>query len=112
MERSGRRRARVRAGIAWGAGALLGLLASGEGRGQPAADTGVLRQILRSHPEWFQAVLENADRHRLQILYTRIDRDAENRPLFRSLRLPPERRVLLPREHGEAARRRSSPSRS
>jgi hypothetical protein len=43
-----------------------------------------LQQVLRAHPEWFASVLEHADEHRLQILYTQIDRDADNRPRFRS----------------------------
>ena len=59
---------------------LLGLAPREERPPEP----GPLEEILRSHPQWFGAVLENADRHRLQILYTRIDRDPENRPLFRS----------------------------
>ena len=58
---------------------LLGL-APGEER---PPEPGPLEEILRSHSQWFGAVLESADRHRLQILYTRIDRDPENRPLFR-----------------------------
>jgi hypothetical protein len=44
----------------------------------------VLEAILASHPAWFSEVLDRADEHRLQILYTQIDRDGENRPLFRS----------------------------
>jgi hypothetical protein len=76
--------ARMRAGLALGAGVVLGLAAFGQESDRPTKDTGVLQQIFRSHPEWFQAVLDSADRHRLQVLYTRIDRDAANRPLFRS----------------------------
>jgi len=44
----------------------------------------VLKQILRSNPELFEGVLENADKHRLQILYTQIDRDSFDRPRFTS----------------------------
>jgi hypothetical protein len=44
----------------------------------------VVETILRAHPEWFARVLEGADEHRLQILYTQIDRDEANRPRFRS----------------------------
>ena len=44
----------------------------------------VLAAILGGHPEWFASVVANADDHRLQILYTQIDRDAANRPAFRS----------------------------
>jgi len=38
-----------------------------------AAGTEVIQTILDSHPEWFADVLERADAHRLQILYTQID---------------------------------------
>lgn len=43
----------------------------------------VLDRILRGRPE-LAAVLQQAERHRLQILYTQIDRDAANKPSFRS----------------------------
>ncbi len=43
----------------------------------------VLEGILRSRPE-LAPVLARAEHHRLQILYTQIDRDAQNRPSFRS----------------------------
>lgn len=52
-----------------------------------AADAGPpdpLASILRARPEWFAGVLARAAEHRLQILYTQIDRDAGNRPRFRS----------------------------
>jgi hypothetical protein len=61
------------------------LLASAWGQVETNAEaTGVMEGILASHPEWFTEVLERADAHRLQILYTQIDRDAANRPSFRS----------------------------
>jgi hypothetical protein len=44
---------------------------------------GELDRILRSRPE-LAPVLARAEHHRLQILYTQIDRDAQNRPSFRS----------------------------
>jgi hypothetical protein len=43
-----------------------------------------LAAILGAHPEWFGEVLSRESEHRLQILYTQIDRDPENRPVFRS----------------------------
>lgn len=62
-------------------GTLVAAAAMGRGT-DTAADP--LQQVLQAHPEWFGAVLEKADEHRLQILYTQIDRDADNRPAFRS----------------------------
>jgi hypothetical protein len=44
----------------------------------------VVDEILDSHPEWFAGVVDRAEAHRLQVLYTQIDRDEENRPTFRS----------------------------
>lgn len=63
-----------------------GVLALGAvaGAPAPAGPPDPLTAILRAHPEWFDAVLARAGEHRLQILYTQIDRDAANRPLFRS----------------------------
>ena len=49
-----------------------------------ATEPGVVETILSAHPDWFEGVLEHAEEHRLQILYTRIDRDAANHPTFRS----------------------------
>jgi hypothetical protein len=45
---------------------------------------GSLENLLRSQPERFAAVLEDPAKYRVQVLYTQIDRDAENRPSFRS----------------------------
>lgn len=39
---------------------------------------------MASRPADFAAVLDNADTHRVQIIYTQIDRDADNLPTFRS----------------------------
>jgi hypothetical protein len=47
-------------------------------------EPGVIEQILGDHPDGLAEVLEDAEKHRLQILYTQIDRDQENRPRFRS----------------------------
>jgi hypothetical protein len=49
-----------------------------------AKDTTLLDSLLRSKPEWFGAILQNPAKHRVQILYTQINRDAKNRPTFRS----------------------------
>jgi len=65
--------------------AALALLALAGASGGPKGDPpDVLAAILGAHPEWFASVVANADEHRLQILYTQIDRDAANRPTFRS----------------------------
>jgi hypothetical protein len=69
------------------AGALLAVALSRSSPGQPAdapASPDALDAILRAHPDWFAPVLERAEHYRLQILYTQIDRDADNRPSFRS----------------------------
>lgn len=47
----------------------------------------LLKELLESRPEWFKSVLQNAQKHELQILYTQIDRDSLNRPGFRSHQL-------------------------
>ena len=59
---------------------------------QPYAWDGSLEHLLESQPERFGAVLEDPARYRVQILYTQIDRDADNRPTFRSYayRLDPD----------------------
>lgn len=43
-----------------------------------------LEKLLASHPEWFGPVLAHPEKYRVQVLYTQIDRDAANRPHFRS----------------------------
>jgi hypothetical protein len=56
--------------------------------GGPAAradeEADVIEPILRGHPEWFAEVVEKADEHRLQVLYTQIDRGPANEPHFHS----------------------------
>ncbi|MDW8220572.1 MAG: serine hydrolase [Bacteroidota bacterium] len=47
-------------------------------------DTTFLDSLMRTRPDQFGSVLEHAAVHRVQILYTQIDRDKRNRPLFRS----------------------------
>jgi len=39
-----------------------------------------LMEIMHQHPAQFDSVLAHKDRYRLQIVYTRIERDARNRP--------------------------------
>jgi len=45
---------------------------------------GSLEKLLLSQPERFSTVMQNADKYRLQIIYTQIDRDENNRPSFTS----------------------------
>jgi hypothetical protein len=66
-----------------GAVATLALGTAGA-RSGGAEPPDALAAILRAHPEWFASMLARADEHRLQILYTQVDRDPGNRPTFRS----------------------------
>jgi len=43
-----------------------------------------ISDLLQKSPELFRAVTSRPDLYDVQILYTQIDRDAQNRPLFRS----------------------------
>ena len=45
---------------------------------------GSLESLLLSQPERFSTVMQEADKYRLQIIYTQIDRDENNHPAFRS----------------------------
>lgn len=42
--------------------------------------TNILDQLLLAHPEKFKKLTDNPEKYRLQILYTQIDRDANNKP--------------------------------
>lgn len=46
------------------------------------AQDDVLRNILSQHPQQFDTILKNKERYRLQIVYTKIDRDKNNEPHF------------------------------
>ena len=46
------------------------------------ADTVFLENLLKQYPRYFDAILRNRDSLQVQIIYTRIDRDAANRPSF------------------------------
>ena len=45
---------------------------------------GSLQALLESQPERFGAVLAEPEKYRVQIMYTQIDRDAGNKPAFRT----------------------------
>ncbi len=53
---------------------------------------GSLENLLLSQPERFSIVMQGADKYRLQIIYTQIDRDENNRATFESFtyRLDPD----------------------
>lgn len=42
-----------------------------------------LEKLLNQYPQYFKAILEHKDDYKLQIIYTRIDRDANNHPDFK-----------------------------
>lgn len=44
----------------------------------------MVQKILKAHPEQFQQILANPQKYRVQILYTQINRDAQNKPSFKS----------------------------
>lgn len=50
----------------------------------PGEEMGLVETLLRSRQDLFQSVLDNIDYHEVQVLYTQIDRDTENRPRFTS----------------------------
>lgn len=56
-------------------------------------DTVFLKNLLQSHPELFAGILKHPTNNEVQILYTQIDRDAHNKPHFKSYsyRLNPNR---------------------
>ncbi|MGA9573204.1 MAG: serine hydrolase [Lysobacterales bacterium] len=45
---------------------------------------GSLKALLESQPERFATVLNEPAKYRVQIIYTQIDRDADNKPVFKS----------------------------
>jgi hypothetical protein len=49
-----------------------------------SAQKNVLVNLLEQHPDRFGKVMANPDKYRVQIIYTQIDRDAQNRPTFNS----------------------------
>jgi hypothetical protein len=51
---------------------------------QAADQNGLIERLLRSRPDLFGQVLENIEKHQVQILYTQIDRDGEGKPRFRT----------------------------
>ncbi|MBF9254402.1 serine hydrolase [Pontibacter sp. 172403-2] len=52
----------------------------------------LVQKIMEAHPAQFKKILDHPDKYRVQILYTQINRDAQNKPAFTSYayRLRPE----------------------
>ena len=50
----------------------------------PASDENLIENLMQTEPDKFQQILEKKDQLEIQIIYTQIDRDEDNRPLFRS----------------------------
>ena len=49
---------------------------------QSTGDSNVLDSLLKSHPEFFASILKNKQDLNVQVIYTQINRDANNNPLF------------------------------
>ena len=47
-------------------------------------DTVFLEKLLNKYPNYFAKILQNKNYYRVQIIYTRIERDAHNNPSFRN----------------------------
>jgi hypothetical protein len=48
------------------------------------AQTNLLEKLMQTKPEQFGKILAKPDLYEVQIIYTQIDRDAKNRPTFRT----------------------------
>lgn len=48
------------------------------------AQKNILQQILKQHPADFDTILKQPEKYQVQIVYTQIDRDAQNRPSFKT----------------------------
>jgi len=47
-------------------------------------DTVFLKKLMESKPELFSAILRHPDQNQIQILYTQVNRDARNKPMFKT----------------------------
>lgn len=52
--------------------------------GQQVKKKKLVQKIMKQHPDQFDKILKNPEKYRVQILYTQIDRDAQNNPNFTS----------------------------
>lgn len=63
---------------------IMGLFMSCSENGPDYDANNPLHQILKNSPAAVQKIMNNAGKHRVQILYTQIDRDENNQPTFTS----------------------------
>ena len=68
--------------VRWPLAGLVALIVAGCEK--PYTWDGSLAHLLESRPAQFGTILEDPARYRVQILYTQIDRNANNQPSFRS----------------------------
>lgn len=52
----------------------------------PTVTDEYLAKLLEQNPDWFKALLKQKDSLKIQIIYTQIDRQADNRPVFKTYR--------------------------
>lgn len=64
--------------------ALIGCCLSVGACGGPVGWEGSVEALLRSQPARFANVIEDPEKFRVQVIYTQIDRDPDNRPKFTS----------------------------
>src|SRR5688572_12479740 len=50
----------------------------------PETNENLVENLMKTEPDNFQRILENKDKLEIQIIYTQIDRDQNNRPVFHS----------------------------
>ena len=62
----------------------LAILLSSLGTMAQKTDTVFLKKLMETKPELFSAVLSHPDHNQIQILYTQINRDAKNKPSFKT----------------------------
>jgi hypothetical protein len=58
-------------------------LSTAQSARSPAKTDSLLEKLLRQYPEYFGEVLRNPDFYKIQIIYTQIDRDQRNLPVFK-----------------------------
>jgi hypothetical protein len=52
-----------------------------------SAQKNILQRILKPHSSYFDTLLNQPDKYQIQIIYTQINRDAQNRPYFKTYTL-------------------------
>lgn len=48
------------------------------------SEANILKRLLSSQPKYFDTLLNNAEKHEIQIIYTQINRDEQNKPSFQT----------------------------